>query len=150
MALKIGNLSKMFLGYSGENETRTIRIDVSSWLEKMPGAVISLIVRRPDAEETYTPHAEVVDGILSWTIRKWDTSIPGCGDMQIKAAMPGGTGVYMSRIVPTVVMMSLESGGEIPTPGPGGGEEGFTYFYDSDGSMFYTSNGEAFCVEGVE
>lgn len=40
MGYEIGKLTKLPLGYVGENGTRTIKIDVTAWLAAFVGAAI--------------------------------------------------------------------------------------------------------------
>ena len=90
---KIGQMPKSLeLGYIGENLFRTIEIDMSAWVEKLPGGVPSIIHIQPgktvaDAYIADTDFDEDTN-VLSWTITDadlgtLDSENYGEGDIQI-------------------------------------------------------------------
>lgn len=107
MALKIGNLTKLYLGYVGENKTRTIEIDMTTWLEKWPDAVIAVTVQRPSEDDLYIAATEVQNSILSWAIVQSDLAKAGTGIAQIRALDRESGACYLSRTVGTVVDASM-------------------------------------------
>jgi len=106
MAWKIGELTRLPLGYVGENSTRTIEIDVSEWLDRFPGATIVVEVVRPDRVK-YFAATDLEGGILSWEISAGDVGVPGKGIAQIAAVDLDTYEIYKSRVVGTIIAESL-------------------------------------------
>lgn len=115
--LEIGRLTRLELGYVGETDSRRVQIDVSEWLQRWPGAVIAVWVRKPEPDKTgYYANTEVEDGILTWVVTSGDVSQAGDGLAQIKALDPDGMGaIYKSRTVGTKIYASLEEMTSDPT-----------------------------------
>ena len=109
------------LGYIGENEFRTIEIDMSAWLEKIPNGVASIVHIRPgeSSGDAYLAITSFEDGILRWPITMYDLgNYEGYGSMQISLSgtNANGTKVGESEIVRTRVNGSaMDSGGDIPS-----------------------------------
>lgn len=104
---EIGRLTRLVLGYVGESNTRTIRIDMREWLRDFPKATIVVEVVRPDRTK-YFAATDMQDGILTWVINPGEVRIAGKGFAQI-AAIDLDTGdEYRSRVVGTVITGSLE------------------------------------------
>ena len=78
---KIGDV--VMIGYSPENEARQIRFDLGRWLSVWPQAVPALLVVRPGESEAYPAKTEMAGTHLVWTVRRYDTEIPGTGDMWV-------------------------------------------------------------------
>lgn len=107
MGLEIGRLTKLPLGYVGEGGTRQIKIDLTAWTKAFVGATIVIYALRPD-KYPYFPAFEMQDGILTWTVAKEETEVPGKGWAQI-AAIDKETGdEYLSRVVQTEVFQSID------------------------------------------
>lgn len=115
--LEIGRLTRLELGYVGETDSRRVQIDVSEWLQRWPGAVIAVWVKKPEPDKTgYYANTEVEDGILTWVVTSGDVSQAGDGLAQIKALDPDGMGaIYKSRTVGTKIYASLEEMTSDPT-----------------------------------
>lgn len=115
--LEIGRLTRLELGYVGETDSRRVQIDVSEWLQRWPGAVIAVWVRKPEPDKMgYYANTEVEDGILTWVVTSGDVSQAGEGLAQIKALDPDGMGaIYKSRTVGTKIYASLEEMTSDPT-----------------------------------
>lgn len=107
MGYEIGKLTRLPLGYVGENGTRTIKIDVTAWLAAFVGAAIIVQVVRPD-KYPYFAATTVENGMMSWVIQKEDVSVAGKGWAQIEAVNPETGDSYKSRVVQTEVYRSLE------------------------------------------
>lgn len=103
---KIGQLTRIPLGYAGEGGVRKVVIDVSAWLATFVGAVIVVHVLRPD-KYPYIPATTVEDGNLVWEVGPAEVSVPGKGWAQICAYNVGTGKPYKSRVVETEVYRSL-------------------------------------------
>ena len=77
-ASKIG--TEVMIGYSPENKARQIRIDLAKWLSVWPKARPVLLVVRPDENEAYPAKTEMDGQTMVWTVRNYDTEIPGTGE----------------------------------------------------------------------
>lgn len=108
MGFEIGKLTRLALGYVGENETRIIRIDMAQWLEKYPNAMIAVQVIRPVDRHKYFAAYEMEDGILEWAVTAAEVINAGKGLVQFTAYDPETKQEYKSRVVETLVASSLE------------------------------------------
>ena len=77
-ACRIG--TEVVIGYSPENKARQIRIDLAKWLSVWPKAKPVLLVVRPDENEAYPAKTEMDGQTMVWTVRSYDTEIPGTGE----------------------------------------------------------------------
>ena len=75
---KIGDV--VMIGYSPEHDARQIRFDLSKWLSVWPQAVPTLLVVRPGENEAYPAKTEMDGQTMVWTVRRYDTKIPGTGE----------------------------------------------------------------------
>lgn len=80
-ACRIG--TEVVIGYSPENKARQIRIDLAKWLSVWPKAKPVLLVVRPDENEAYPAKTEMDGQTMVWTVRSYDTEIPGTGEAWI-------------------------------------------------------------------
>ena len=108
MAIKIENLTRLPLGYVGENGSRTISIDVSAWLNEYPDALIMIQVIRPEDHYKYPAAYTIQDGVLHWTVDAGELAYAGKGFAQISLYDPESKREYKSRVVGTIVSGSLE------------------------------------------
>ena len=114
--LTIGNLTSINLGWQGENNSRTIQVDVSSWLEQFPGATINLLVQRPGDDEFYPASTKIENGVLEWKLSRADVQLDGEGKAQMVLTGPDGLEMR-SRVVKTVIGDSIDgTEGEAPAP----------------------------------
>ena len=104
---KIGLLTQIPLGYVGESNTRTHKIDVSEWLKEFPGAHIIVQVIRPYDGYKYFAATTLQDGILYWTVSPGELIYAGKGYAQVVLTNPETKQEYESRAVGTVVAESL-------------------------------------------
>jgi len=86
---KIGSMPHSIpIGYTGETNFRSIEIDMTAWMDKMPDGVPSIVHIRPgeEKEDAYVAVTEFdrETGILSWTITAADIgTLEGEGEMQV-------------------------------------------------------------------
>lgn len=143
MGFAIGKLTSLYLGLQYENNSRTIDIDVSKWLDNFPGANISVLIRRPGEQEPYEPDCVVADGHLMWNPKRKELEISGKGQAQFVLKYHDDT-EKRSRIVETVIGKSLMGSigeGEAPI-----GDILYTanghIFIDSNGAVMYLQEGD--------
>lgn len=80
--LKINELNRIHLGVQGENDARTIEIDVTEWMKSYPAGTVSVWNKRNGETINYTPTGIEYDAdekILSWTPSGVDTFYAGAG-----------------------------------------------------------------------
>lgn len=102
------------LGFEGENEYTTVRVDCKKIFDEHPDAVPTLAVTPPEGDSY--PAVVVRDGdIVSWTVTDSDLVHSGTGEIQfafvIDETIIGKT--YKAR---TKVLDSIVPSGEAPTP----------------------------------
>lgn len=119
MGLAISKLTRLMLGLPGESNSRTIKIDVTDWLQEWPGGVIGLMVCRPGEDTYYPANVKVENGILKWTPTRADVLISGKGMAQF--ILTDDNDVEMrSRTVETIIGESIPgTEGEAPAPEAG-------------------------------
>lgn len=108
MAWKIGELTRLPLGYVGENGTRTISIDVSAWTNEYPSALIAIHVVRPHDRYKYFAGYTKSGGVINWTVYGAEVMYAGKGIAQITLYDPATKQEYKSRVVETVVAGSID------------------------------------------
>ena len=116
MGIEIGKLSRLTLGYQGENNARPINVDVSDWLKEFPGAAVGLMLMRPGEDEFYPAAVKVKDGVMSFIPTRGDLVYAGEGEAQF--ILTGTDDVELrSRVVKTTINASLLGTlGEAPPP----------------------------------
>ena len=84
--LKINELSRLYLGIKGENESRTIEIDMSAWAKIYPNAVPVILHKRngDDAKALTGATYDSDTKVLSWTTSSYDTFYNGFGVAEIR------------------------------------------------------------------
>ena len=84
--LKINELSRLYLGIQGENEVRSITVDVAPWIEMIPnGSVTVWHKRNGDAAPSAT--GAVYDSetkTVTWTPTSVDTFVAGIGEAEFR------------------------------------------------------------------
>lgn len=109
------------LGYLGENEFRTIQIDLTPWLEIIPDGIASIVHIRPGetSDDAYVAATSFEDGILSWQILAEDLGEhDGYGTMQINlnGHDADNNKIAKSEVVKTKVNASaMDVSGDIPS-----------------------------------
>lgn len=116
---EIGKLTRIPLGMQGENNSRSIQVDMKAWLDDWPGATINLLVRRPGEDGFYPANTVINDGVLTWVPTRADVLIAGEGEAQF--ILTDADDVELrSRVVKTVINESLSgTQGEAPDPETG-------------------------------
>lgn len=110
---EIGQLTRLPLGYVGENGTRTISIDMKAWLDEYPGALIMIQVIRPIDHYKYPAAYTKTDGVIHWTVDGSEVMYAGKGLAQIALYNPDTKQEYKSRVVGTVVAESIDGFNDI-------------------------------------
>lgn len=124
--IRIENLTGINLGVQGENLSKTIEIDMSSWLAAWPDATICVMHKRWSEEIPYTVGTASVErpeggsleldgNTLLWHISADDTAVAGRGAVQIIARQNGV--IAKSIVVPALVVASI-SDVDGPEPEP--------------------------------
>lgn len=112
--LEVNKIQRLYLGVKGENNARTIEIDVNAWYIMYPNATFSILHKR-QGDETKYPTGATFDrdtGIISWMPSGADTFYAGLGVAEIR--MTEGTVIKKTRDVQTVTAESLMNGsGEV-------------------------------------
>ena len=112
---RVSSLEYVYLGRSGENLARTVRIDVSEWLDRWPGASIHILHRPKGSEGYYIADTTLEGGMLTWVITAADVAAPGRGRLEIRATE--GETIKKSMIGVSIVDASL-TGNETEPPDP--------------------------------
>lgn len=89
--LKINEVTSLYLGVQGENQARTIQIDMAEWLAGHPNAAVS-IWHRINGTVEFQPTGALLDletGILSWSPLNSDTAHDGQGDAEVRLTESG-------------------------------------------------------------
>ena len=92
------------LGRTGENEFRTVEIDVSGWLSE--DAEYRIIYSRPDGI-TYPVAATRNGDILLWALKAYDVEIAGFGSFEVRAYI--GDALGKSAIFKIEVAESIQT-----------------------------------------
>lgn len=115
MAYNGEKLSSIDLGRQGENLARTVEIDVSTYLEKWPGAEISLLVKRKNDANPYIADTHIEDGILYWPITAAETEMAGDGKIELRVICGNVLAKSATGNIRVVASMTgIE--GEVPEP----------------------------------
>lgn len=112
---RVTSLEYVYLGRSGENLARTVKIDVSEWLDRWPGASIHILHRPRGSEDYYIADTTLEGGMLTWVITAADVAAPGRGRLEIRATE--GETIKKSMIGVSIVDASL-TGNETEPPDP--------------------------------
>lgn len=81
------------IGREGEHNARTLLFSVAALLEKWPGTVPRMLVRRPGDAQPYMTDAQLrEDGVMAWTVTRYDTQRRGRGVMWVAFIAAGEDG----------------------------------------------------------
>ena len=107
-AIDVDDLDKerVKLGRQGENDTQTVVIDASKWLEALPGCTLMVVAKRPGERELYLPEVTAANGVVTWPILAQDTACAGAGRAELRAMK--GDAVKKSKLFRTWIEPSLE------------------------------------------
>ena len=114
--IPVAELVEVKLGRQGENDTQTVVIDCSVWLEKLPGCTLMIAATRPGEQEIYLPEVSVSGGVVTWPIMEQDTACAGAGRAEVRAMKDGK--VKKSALFRTRVEPALEGDGSPDAPTP--------------------------------
>lgn len=78
------------IGYTPEHRARQIRFDISKWMDIWPEAVPTMMIVRPGEREAYPARTELDGKMIVWTAERYDTEIPGTGEMWVVFRGRGG------------------------------------------------------------
>ena len=104
------------IGYTGEQDCRTIEIDMSAWVAKVPDGQPILMHIRPGESEPYPVEITFEDNILTWSVSDEDLGTKeGTGLLQVWFGVEDEEQVLrqlgMSAVVATIVHLSLAGEG---------------------------------------
>lgn len=104
------------IGYTGEQDFRTIEIDMSAWVAKVPDGQPTLMHIRPGEYEPYPVETTFEDNILTWSVSDEDLGTKeGTGLLQVWFGVEDEEQVLrqlgMSAVVATIVHLSLAGEG---------------------------------------
>lgn len=108
------------IGKLGENEARVIRFPIGDIMTEFPGAIFSLLNKRPFDPDAYPVPTEnyVVDGeYLLWTVTSGDVAQKGEGECEIVASRDGQ--IVKDVIYRTDIERSLDGSENPPDPWQG-------------------------------
>lgn len=107
--------ARVFLGYAGEANARTLEIDVSPWLAEYPGAAVTVTYTRPGDPAVYpAAGVELAGSLLRWRIGAAAVARAGDGTAVIRC-MQGEVEVH-SALLYTRVSASHGPAGPAPDP----------------------------------
>ena len=104
----------LFLGRCGEQNARSVEIDLRPLLRRWPGLTASLLARRPGEEEAYPADARQEGERLVWTISRADCALAGMGSAQAVLLDEAGTVAVRGEMLETLILPGLADGGETP------------------------------------
>lgn len=104
------------IGYTGEMDFRTVQIDMSEWVAKMPEGQPTLMHLRPGEYDPYPVTITYENNIITWSVTDGDLGTSeGTGLLQVWFGVQDETEVMrqlgMSAVVPTIIHLSLAGEG---------------------------------------
>lgn len=104
------------IGYTGEQDFRTIEIDMSAWVAKVPDGQPTLMHIRPGEYEPYPVETTFENNILTWSVSDEDLGTKeGTGLLQVWFGVEDEEQVLrqlgMSAVVATIVHLSIAGEG---------------------------------------
>lgn len=104
------------IGYTGEIDFRTVQIDMTAWVEKVPAASPILMYVKPGEHEPYPVDITYEDNIITWSVTDEDLGTrEGTGLLQVWFGVRDEDQVLrkmgMSAVVATMVHLSLAGEG---------------------------------------
>lgn len=104
------------IGYTGEIDFRTVQIDMTAWVEKVPAASPILMYVKPGEHEPYPVEITYEDNIITWSVTDEDLGTrEGTGLLQVWFGVRDEDQVLrkmgMSAVVATMVHLSLAGEG---------------------------------------
>lgn len=102
----------LFIGRVGENEYRSVVVNVSEWLDDYPDGEIRFTFQRPDGETYFPENVTRFGNLCVWTPTSNDLSIDGNGMLEL--TLFSGTVIGKSVTVTTRTCESLVPSGNKP------------------------------------
>lgn len=75
----VDDLTEVFIGYPSENDTRSVSIDVSEWLNEIPNGMFCIVYSRPTENTPYIVDTILEGSKLIWNISGRDVEKEGTG-----------------------------------------------------------------------
>lgn len=104
----------IFEGVQGENESREIQFDISSWIEELGEGVCTATAKRPTDTTPYPVTVTRSGNVVTWKPNSTDTAIEGIGAFQLEYSINGS--IAKTRIWNTKIAPSLDPAGDPPDP----------------------------------
>ena len=104
------------IGYTGEIDFRTVQIDMSAWVDKVPGGTPTLMHIRPGEYNPYPVEITYANNVITWSVSDEDLGTrEGTGLLQVWFGVQDEAQVMrqlgMSVVVPTIIHMSIAGEG---------------------------------------
>lgn len=110
----------IWIGYSNEQNARTVELDISEMLEKFPSATPQLLVHKSENYVNYIAETSVSGSTLSWTVTAYDLTNQKNGTAQVVLVDSSGSDdvVLASEVIPVRVSDGITnvSSSDLPTP----------------------------------
>lgn len=104
----------IFEGVQGENESREIQFDISSWIEELGDGACTATAKRPTDTIPYPVTVTRSGNVVTWKPNSTDTAIEGIGAFQLEYSINGS--IAKTRIWNTKIAPSLDPAGDPPDP----------------------------------
>lgn len=104
----------IFEGVQGENESREIQFDISSWIEELGEGACTATAKRPTDTIPYPVTVTRSGNVVTWKPNSTDTAIEGIGAFQLEYSINGS--IAKTRIWNTKIAPSLDPAGDPPDP----------------------------------
>lgn len=114
VGFSIDNLTGLTLGQQGEHLVKTIRIDMSTWLEANADLQVYAVALRHGETTPYLAATTMDEQELVWPVSSIDTGIQGVGLVQIIGS--NGTSIAKSKMIRTTVGTILPGSDEADAP----------------------------------
>lgn len=114
MGFSIDNLTGLTLGQQGEHLVKTIRIDMSTWLDANADLQVYAVALRHGETTPYLAATTMDEQELVWPVSSIDTGIQGVGLVQIIGS--NGTSIAKSKMIRTTVGTILPGSDEAEAP----------------------------------
>ena len=111
---KIDKIVSLRIGQHQENAATQIKMDVSDWITVHPTAGFHILFKRPGEVQAQPVLSSLEEGILTWTVQEWETSLIGVGYAEVRAIEAESALVAKSRVIPCSIEDSIIEDGEVP------------------------------------
>lgn len=135
----VDKIQYLQIGVQGENEATNIDIDVTAWMEQLPGATFGILFKPYNSADPAVPvvtEFSADEHRLTWVVTASVTNTVGVGYTEIRALE--GSVIKKSRIIPTSVENSVSGGAAVNPP------EAYEDWYNS--VLQTASDAEAFAA----